>query len=419
MNTRQVIIALLFLITSSISFAQDTIQHVVPSRTNAAFQEKKPYVILISADGFRYDLAEKYHAKTLLQLSKKGVRAEYLQASYPSLTFPNHYTIATGMYPAHHGIVDNNMYDKKKNAVYSIGNRKEVGDSSWYGGIPIWVLAEQQQMLAASFYWVGSETAVDGVRPTYYYNYNDKIGIDTRINEVKKWLELPEAQRPHLITFYFPEVDHAEHKFGPDSKETEAAVAFIDESIKKMTETLNDLHLDLNYIFVADHGMTTVDTKNTLSLPVAVDTSKFKVVHGSSIVHLYAKDDADVLPTYTNIQKEAKDYDVYLSTNVPERWHYSHKDDYFDRIGDIILVPHLPKVFNLGKWSPSIGHHGFDPALPDMRATFYAWGPKFKKGKEIPGFENVHIYPLIAKILELTYRQTIDGDIKVLEGILK
>ena len=407
------------LISGFACFAQDTTQHIINGRTNAPEQINKPYVILISADGFRYDLAEKYHAQTLLNLSKSGIKAAYLQASYPSLTFPNHYTIATGLYPAHHGLVDNNMYDKKKNIYYSIGNRKEVADSSWYGGTPIWVLAEQHKMLSASFYWVGSETAVSGVRPTYYYNYNDRINIDTRINELKKWLQLPEEKRPHMITFYFPEVDHAEHKYGPDSKETENAVQLIDESIKKMTEALEPLHLDIDYLFVADHGMTTVDTKNTLSMPASVDTAKFRIAGGGSIEHLYAKDPADIQATYAAAKNEAKDYDVYLATEMPKHWHYSKKDDNYDRIGDIILVPHLPKVFNLGKYPAQLGQHGFDPELPEMHATFYAWGPDFKKKKEIPGFENVHIYPLIAKLLGLNYDFKTDGDIKVLEGILK
>jgi len=402
-----------------LGYAQDTTQHIIPDRTNSKRQMKKPYVILISADGFRYDLAKKYNAHTLLELSHKGISAAYLQPSFPSLTFPNHYTIATGLYPSHSGLADNNMYDKKRNAVYGLSNRKEVADSSWYGGDPLWVLAEENRMLSASFYWVGSETAVKGIRPTYYYNYNDKINIDTRIKELKKWLELPEERRPHMITFYFPEVDHAEHKYGPDSKETEEAVHFIDESVKKMTEALAPLDLDIDYIFVSDHGMTTVDTKNTLGLPAAVDTFKFKVVPGTALVHLYARDAADILPTYNNLKKEAVDFDVYLTTNMPERWHYSHKDDTYNRLGDIILIPHLPKVFNLGKWPTQLGQHGFDPALPEMRATFYAWGPDFKQNMEIPGFENVHIYPMIAKILGLNYTQPIDGDIKVLQGILK
>ncbi len=412
--------ALILSICAFSCFAQDTIQHIVQGRSNSPEQIGKHYVILISSDGFRHDFAKKYHAKNLLEFSKKGVRAEYLQPSYPSLTFPNHYSIATGMYPSHHGIVDNTMFDKNKNAVYSLGNHKEVADSSWYGGIPIWVLAEQHKMLSASFFWVGSETAVTGVRPTYYYNYSDKINIDTRIEAVKKWLELPEEKRPHLITFYFNEPDHTEHKYGPESKETEEAVKLVDESIRKLTDALAPLNLDIDYVFVSDHGMTAVDTKNTLSLPASVDTTKFRVLGGSSIIHLYARDrDDDIQAAYSKIKKEANDFDVYLAAEMPERWHYSKKEDVYDRIGDILLVPHLPKVFNLGKYPANIGNHGFDPELEDMHATFYAWGPDFKKKMQIPGFENVNIYPLIARLLGLSYDQKIDGDLKVLMPILK
>jgi len=403
------------------TFAQDITQQIVPGRQNDKSQFDKPYVILISADGFRHDLAEKYHAETLLKLAGSGVKADYLQPSYPSLTFPNHYTIATGMYPAHHGLVDNSMYDKKKNTKYSIGNRKEVTDSTWYGGEPIWVLAEKNHMLSASFYWVGSETAVEGYRPTYYYIYNDKIDITTRINEVKKWLQLPEDKRPHLITFYFPDVDHAEHKSGTESKETEEAVHFVDESIKAMTDSLATLNLPINYVFVADHGMTNVDTKNPIIMPPpSLDTNKFIFTYGSSIMHLYAKTGTDVEAEYQAIKKDAKDFDVYrTSTDVPAKWHYSHADDYYNRIGDMILVPHLPRVFGSGKRTPEIGNHGFDPYLTDMRATFYAWGPAFKKKKKIPGFENVDIYPMIAHLLDLKIEQKIDGNFETLKGILK
>jgi predicted AlkP superfamily pyrophosphatase or phosphodiesterase len=125
---------------------------------------------LISADGFRYDYAKKYHANTLLELSSQGVSAASMITSFPSLTFPNHYTIVTGLYPAHHGIVDNSFYDRNRKEFYSMANHKAVGDGTWYGGVPLWVLAEQQQMLTASFYWVGTEADIMGVRPTYYIN---------------------------------------------------------------------------------------------------------------------------------------------------------------------------------------------------------------------------------------------------------
>lgn len=245
--------------------AQDTLQHVVPGRVNSPEQQRKPYIILISADGFRYDLADKCHATNLLELRSRGVAASSMKPSYPSLTFPNHYSIATGLYPAHHGIISNAFYDRGKNQVYYIGSPAVV-DSSWYGGLPIWVLAEQQQMLTASFYWVGTEAAIRGVRPTYYYPFNNKIGIDVRIKAVKDWLELPEDRRPHLILFYLPQVDHEEHLHGPDSREAEAAVHLVDNCIGKMVRTVDSLQLPVNFIFVSDHGMALVDTLHPIAL---------------------------------------------------------------------------------------------------------------------------------------------------------
>ena len=401
--------------------AQDTIQKVVPGRFNNKAQQSKPYVILISADGFRFDLADKYHATNLLKLRAEGVKADYMQPSYPSLTFPNHYSLITGLYPSHHGLVDNTFYDMQRKELYNMGNKKAVADSSWYGGTPLWVLAEQQQMVSASFFWVASESAIKGIRPTYYYVYNDKIGIDSRIQAVKDWLQLPPDKRPHLVTFYFPEVDHAEHTYTPDSKETEAAVLFVDSAIGKMVAALEPLHLPINFIFLADHGMTTVDNSKAIKMPVAIDTTKFTVPFGDALVHLYAKDKSAIEPTYEALKKEAKDYDVYLATNMPERWHYSKSDDRYNRIGDIILVPHLPAFFNLGtRRNNNLGKHGFDPAIEDMHATFYAWGPVFKQHLQVKGFENVNVYPLVAHILGLNFAEKdIDGKLSVLQSILK
>ena len=400
--------------------AQDTTQHIVPGRINRPDQLKKPYLILISADGFRYDLADKYHANNLLRLRKQGVNAEYMESAFPSLTFPNHYTIVTGLYPAHHGLVDNTFYDPARDEYYSLSKKSAVQDSSWYGGTPLWVLAEKQGMLTACLYWVGSEAAIQGVRPTYYYNYNTLIPMDSRIRTVRNWLELPEEKRPHLILFYIPDVDHQEHLHTVDSKETENAVHFVDESIGKLVRSVDSLHLPVNFIFLSDHGMLTVDTVNNTGLPAALDTSQFRIVNSLSLVHLYAYNQKDILPTSIALKSQATDYDVYLADELPPQWHYSKKDDVYNRIGDIILVSHPPKVFNFKKYHVNPGEHGFDPSLTEMHACFYAWGPAFKKNYSIPGFENVHVFPLIAKILKLSYASdTIDGSLKVLKKTLK
>lgn len=413
------IFLLSFLILSGILHAQDSTQHIVPERSNGADQIKKPYLILISADGFRYDLADKFQAKNLIKLRSSGVTADYMESSFPSLTFPNHYSIATGDYPAHDGIVDNTFFDPARDQIYTMGNRKEVEDSSWYDATPIWVLAEKQQMLTASFYWVGAEAAIKGIRPTYYYKFNSLIPMGDRIRFVRNWLQLPEEKRPHLITFYIPDVDHEEHLHGVDSKQAEEAVRYVDESIAELVKTLDSLNLPVNYIFVSDHGMTDIDTLNTLSLPKSIDTSRFVITNSQALVHMYAKNSADILPAYKDLKSAAKDYEVYLATNLPGRWHYSKKDDHYNRIGDIILVSNPPKVFNLNGRHLNPATHGFDPALTVMHATFYAWGPAFKSDLKIKGFENVNIYPLITKILQLKIIEPVDGNIKVLQPILK
>jgi predicted AlkP superfamily pyrophosphatase or phosphodiesterase len=399
----------------------DTTQKVDLTRRNSKEQQDKPYLILISADGFRYDYAKKYKANTLIKLSEEGVRAEFMVPSYPSVTFPNHYSIATGMYPSHHGIVDNKFYDAKRNDFYIVGNRAKVEDGSWYEGTPLWVLAEQQHMLSASFYWVGSEAAIKGIRPTYYYNYTEKIDIDQRVQVVVNWLSLPADRRPHLITFYMPETDHAGHVFGPDSEVMAKAVSFIDSALYKLTEGVKKTGLkNVNYIFLSDHGMTQVDTEHPLGMPAGIDTTKFIIPSGGTQVQLYAKNKADIQPTYQNLKKDTTEYQVYLKTNVPARLHYGERDDLMHRIGDILLIPKWPKVFSFSNKKRNIGWHGYDPSLvKDMLATFYAWGPAFKKHLKIPSFENVNVYPLATQLLGLTYTEKIDGKKELGKKILK
>ena len=401
------------------SFAQDTTQQIIAGRKNSATQMKKPYVIMISIDGMRTDFAELHHASFLQKVSKEGVRAKYMIPSFPSLTFPNHYAIATGQYPAHNGLVDNTYFDKATGVQYSMSNVKLVTNPKYYGGTPIWVLAEKQQMISASYFWVGSEAPVEGTHPTYYYNYNEKTNIATRIKAVKDWLSLPEEKRPHLITFYFPEVDHDAHTYGTKDNKVTKAVQFVDSAINAIQENLKDLNFPINYIVVSDHGMTDVDNVNTMGLPKQIDTASFRVPWGDALLHLYAKDSSKINTTVEALKKDTS-FNTYTLNETPAHWHYAKKDDRFDRLGDIIITPNLPKVFNLGTRKTTPGKHGFDNHHPDMRATFIAWGPAFKKGLVIDGFENINVYPLIANILGLQLdEKKIDGSFKVLAPILK
>jgi len=408
---KKYIISLFLLVLGATVFAQsDTVQKVIKGRQNSPAQEKKPYVILISADGFRYDYAEKYHATHLLQLADSGVQAPYMMPSYPSVTFPNHYTLVTGLYPSHHGLVNNSYYDRGRKDFYSMSNKAKVADASWYGGTPLWALAEEQHMLSASFYWVASEAPIKGIHPTYYYIYNDKINIHNRIQAVVDWLNLPADKRPHFITFYLPQVDHAGHLFTPESPEVEQQVHFVDSAIYELTKAVKTTNLNVDYVFVSDHGMTKIDREHPILKPAALDTSKFIVSGDEVLVQLYAKDPKYIQDTYQQLKAEAKDYQVYLKNDVPAKFHFGTNDDWHNHIGDIILIPNWPKVFHLGNYKLNPGTHGFDPfAVTDMHATFYAWGSDFKTHKVVSPFQNVDIYPLISTILELKITDKIDG----------
>lgn len=408
-------IALFGLMTS---YAQNNEkQIIVEQRKNAVEQREKPYVILISADGFRYDYIEKYNAEFLKQISKQGVRSDALIPSFPSVTFPNHYSIVTGLYPAHHGLVGNNMLDVTTGDRYSLRNQKAIVDPKWYGGTPIWVLAEQNQMLTACYYWPGSEASIKGVLPTYFYIYSENTSIDDRIKEVEEWLRLPEDLRPHLITFYMPEVDHAGHSYGPDAKETEEAVKFVDASLRKLNETVNKLKLPVYFVFVSDHGMNAVDQENPIKFPIKVDEEKLDIVSNGTYVSVFVKEKKDI-PHYYNSIKSAQtnQFEVYLKEDVPSHLSFNAKEDKYGRIGDIVLLAKAPYLFSNGK--PIPGAHGYDPyEIENMNATFVVWGNSVKP-KRIKKVENVHIYPLLAKILGLEIKEDIDGDNRLIDLVL-
>jgi predicted AlkP superfamily pyrophosphatase or phosphodiesterase len=418
---KRILLLLACLSWHTITYAQvDTTQRVVSGRQNSPAQQQKPYVILISADGFRYDYADKYQATNLLKLREQGVQAASMLPAFPSKTFPNHYTIVTGLYPAHHGLINNYFYDPQRLESYSMRDRGKVEDGTWYGGTPLWVLAEQQQMLAASFFWVGSEAPIQGVFPTYHYQYNEQFSIEKRIQTVIDWLNLPEERRPHLITFYLPEVDHAGHRYGPDAPETARAVKELDESIKQLTEAVAETGLPVNYVFVSDHGMIQLDTENTLPMPAAIDTAKFMVSGPGMIMELHAKDKSAIKSTYKKLKKEAKGYQVYKRSNMPKHLRYGAKDDTFNRVGDILLLTDAPKVFHFSSRKPAPGSHGYDATkVKEMHATFYAWGPAFKNGVKLSSFENVEVYPLIAELLGLKYSHKVDGKGKLVKELLK
>ena len=334
--------------------------------------------------------------------------------SFPSLTFPNHYTIVTGLYPDHHGIVANNFYDPARKEKFSFADPKTNADGSWYGGTPLWALAEEQGMRSASFFWPGSEAEIRGKRPSHYLHFDDKFPDEKRVEQILAWLRLPVGLRPHFITLYYSNVDHAGHTFGPDAPETGDAVRHVDELIGKLSEGISTLGLPIDLIVVADHGMETTQD-GWVALDKWADLSQFQT-SGSL---LYANSESDSKRVYNSLLGASEMFKVYRRAEMPKNLHF----DSNPRAGDPIVVPTGP--FNIvahapgNSMAPNRGAHGYDPdTMPSMKAIFYAAGPDIRAGVTVAPFENIHLYPFIAEILGLRIG-TEDGQLTVLEGILK
>src|ERR1700678_3960292 len=394
---------------------------------NSPAAQAKPYLILVSLDGFRYDYPQKYSAPNILALGVRGASApDGMIPAYPSVTFPNHYTIVTGLYPEHHGIVGNAFYDPARKQTYSYHDPSTEVDGSWYGGTPLWVLAEQQGKRAACFFWPGSEADIQNVRPTYYMKYDQKYPNDKRVDQVLAWLKLPAEQRPHFITLYMSDVDGAGHGHGPDSPEVAEAVTKVDKEIGRLAEGVAELKLPVNMVVLADHGMTKVDGEWT-NLEQYFDQSLIVTPVES---FLYPKTEADAARIFAALDGKSDKFKVYRNGKMPAELHFGGNA----REGDPIVVPTGPYLSRptaraavtdaaVKMFGPMMGSHGFDPAkMPEMKAIFFAAGPGIKAGTTVAPFENVAVYPLVARILGLDIAGLktgkIDGSIAPLEAIL-
>jgi alkaline phosphatase D len=381
---------------------------------NASAQQAKPYVVMVSLDGFRYDYVQKYAAKHLQALGAAGaIAGQGMIPAYPSLTFPNHYTLVTGLYPAHHGIVANSFYDPVRKQRYASSDPQTVSDGSWYGGTPLWVLAEKQGMRSACFFWPGSEAEIAGMRPTYYLKFDDHFPDGKRIEQVLAWLRLPAEQRPHFLTLYYSNVDHAGHQYGPDSPETAVAVAHVDQLVGELWAQLTRLQLPIDLVVVSDHGME-LEQGSWIDLDQYTDLADFTTV-GSL---LYANSEAAAEKAYQGLKIKSDAFTVYRRARVPAELHYNNNP----REGDPVIVANGPYAIRAHAGNdrpPELGVHGYDPrTMKSMRALFIAVGPDIRPGSMLEPFENVNVYPFIAKLLGLDPPQ-VDGNLNVLAKILQ
>lgn len=398
---------------------------------NAPEQHGKPYVILISLDGFKAEYIDRLELPHLRRLAGRGARARAMVPVFPTLTFPNHYSLVTGLHPQRHGIVSNRFYDPARKDTYVYSDARTVTDGSWYGGEPIWVTAESQGMVAACYFWPGSEAEIKGVRPTTYNKYTADVTNEARVKTVLSWLQEPVERRPHMITLYFSEIDQASHSRALEAPEVVLAAQSVDRAIGELVEGIDALPVrDQVYLVVtSDHGMINTSTAQTVRLDSILDAAEVgRIEAGFSgpVASLHISGGADRARAIRDrINARVARGTAYLRQELPERFNY--RDD--PRAGDVVVVmdegwtmstPSTPRqAAQTGRPATAEdaprererwGAHGWDNAFPSMRALFLITGPGILEGAIVDEVRNVDVYPLMTELLQLRAPAGIDGE---------
>jgi predicted AlkP superfamily pyrophosphatase or phosphodiesterase len=385
---------------------------------------QKPYLILISLDGFRWDYVERFNPPNLSNFIENGVQAESLIPSFPSKTFPNHYTIATGMYPDKHGLVGNSFYSYEKKTIYSLGDREKVEDGTFYGGSPIWITANKAGLVTASYFFVGSEADIQGIHPTYYYRFDNSVEKKVRVAQALEWLNMPEKQRPHLITMYFSDMDNTGHRFGPNNDEQlKKTLMELDAHLGDLFKGVEQSGLPVNIIIVSDHGMFEVPVEKYLPIEQVYHDDLYLTVNSGAIVNIHPKTVSQTDSIFQLLKAKEDHFKVYKTKDAPYFEYVPQNKNW----GAIQIIPDPGYYFkdlrgiNINKRSDRkvFGEHGFDPGIKDMHGIFYGKGPAFKKGYTIPSVKNIHIYPLMCRILDLKIPNDIDGRLDPIKSVLK
>ncbi|HSR66438.1 MAG TPA: ectonucleotide pyrophosphatase/phosphodiesterase [Acidobacteriota bacterium] len=377
-------------------------------------------LILISFDGFRWDYLDHAETPNFDRLTSHGIRARGLIPVFPTKTFPNHYSIVTGLYPANHGVVANVFYDPEYDEHFRAGTREAAQEERWWGGEPLWVSAERQGLKTAPKFWPGNEAPVQGVRPSYSMPYQHGMPNPERVEQVLEWLDLPVAQRPSFITLYFSMVDSAGHAYGPDSPQVTEKVVEADQLLGQLWEGLEQRSLlqSVNILIVSDHGMVATSPLRAVALDDYVDLEKANVVHWAPATGLW--------PSEENLQEVAA-----AAAQVPHTRLLSGQElkEHFNYAGHRRIPPLL--LLAEEGWSIATsqfikenperlqgGSHGYDHRLQSMQGIFLAHGPAFKQGYVVEAFENVHIHPLMGHLLGIETPPS-DGRLEAVAHLLR
>jgi predicted AlkP superfamily pyrophosphatase or phosphodiesterase len=409
--------ALLLLIVAATALANGS------GGINAPNQRDKPYVILVSIDGFRWDYQGLTETPALDRIASRGVRAERMIPVFPTLTFPNHFSIATGLYPAGHGIVGNYFPDETHSRWYALSNREAVQDGSWYRGEPVWVAAEKAGMVTAAYFFVGTEADVAGVPLTYWNAYDENVSGEARVDQVLAWLAMPASERPHFITLYFEHVDEATHAHGPETKESIHSIEAVDGYLERLLDGIDDLPIrdEVYVVVVSDHGQMRVNKdERPFLIDEVVDIEGLRVVdHGSSaFVYFPEKDPERAIAMRDAINASWKHGRAYLREEVPTEWQVPADSGFAELI--VQADPGYPAFSTEARINlkPN-GSHGWTPDTSEMHAVFLASGPRLPEGRTIGPIDSVDVYPLLMEILGLSITTPIDGDPSKLVPLLQ
>lgn len=374
-------------------------------------------VLLVSIDGLPASMLGSGLLPTLDSVAAEGVRAEWMNASYPTLTFPNHYTLVTGLRPDRHGVIHNNMIDAHLGRF--ISKEAMADDGRWWGGEPIWSTLQKQGGIAATMFWPGSRAEIAGQRPRYSRAFDMKVTPEARVRQVLTWLDLPQAQRPRLLTLYFEQYDVAAHIAGVRGDPARASLREIDAALVQLREGLRARGLDdrTDMIVVSDHGMADVPQANSVQLDDVLDARHYDVEWWGTFIGLRPHADSADFVARSFVGRHDH-YECWRKGDLPAVWHYgSHP-----RIAPIVCQVDTGWRVQSRRHSPQTqpvkGEHGFAPEDPTMRSVFVASGPAFRKGVVLAPIDNVDIYPLLAHLLDVTPAAN-DGDLSSTAAALK
>lgn len=384
-------------------------------------EEKPTKLLLISFDGFREDYLTKTNTPNFDLLTASGVIGEGLIPVFPSKTFPNYYAIATGLYPENSGFIGNSMYDPKMNLSFSMGDREQVENPDWYGGEPIWNTVERNGLNAGTMFWVGSEAPIQNMRPTFWKPYDGRTPNEARIDSVLKWMTLENEKEIDFGTLYFSFVDSRGHRNGPDSEEVIEAIQEADQLIGYLIRELQSKELwgSTNIIIVSDHGMAEVSRERLIVLDDYVSTEGFEIISSSPVL-MFNTPQGRLDTVYEILKAKENNFKIYRRENLPDRFHLRNHH----RVPELIMIADIGYTINTREYIetrrnyPSGGTHGFDNQKKEMHAVFIANGPDFKEGYTMKSFQNIHLYELMAHLLEIPSAGT-DGSFDSVKVMLR